>query len=142
MTKPGKQSTKKCAFCAEEIRAEAKKCKHCGEYLDEHVARERGQTAQQWSPGVAAVLSLFLPGAGQVYRGKVFEGIMWFLSVLVGYFLFVIPGLVLHVLCILDARNINPYPSAAEKKTESLFDDEEGSKPSRPAKKKIQPEQG
>ncbi|MCX6170157.1 MAG: hypothetical protein NTX65_12500 [Ignavibacteriales bacterium] len=26
--------TKKCPFCSEEILADARKCKHCGEYLD------------------------------------------------------------------------------------------------------------
>ena len=28
------ESLKKCPFCAESINAEAKKCKHCGEFLD------------------------------------------------------------------------------------------------------------
>lgn len=27
--------TKKCPYCSEEILADAKKCKHCGEYLDD-----------------------------------------------------------------------------------------------------------
>jgi len=29
------KKTKKCPFCAEEILSEAKKCKHCGEIIDE-----------------------------------------------------------------------------------------------------------
>ena len=28
-------STKKCPFCAEEILSEARKCKHCSEFLDD-----------------------------------------------------------------------------------------------------------
>ncbi len=30
-------------------------------------------------PGVAAVLSFFLPGLGQLYNGCIFRGLIWFL---------------------------------------------------------------
>ena len=30
------QETKRCPYCGEEILAVAKKCKHCGEWLDEY----------------------------------------------------------------------------------------------------------
>ena len=30
------EETKNCPYCGEEILAGAKKCKHCGEWLDEH----------------------------------------------------------------------------------------------------------
>ena len=33
--------TKKCPYCAEEIKADAKKCRYCGEYLDETMAQEK-----------------------------------------------------------------------------------------------------
>lgn len=33
--------TKKCPYCAEEIKADAKKCRYCGEYLDETLAQEK-----------------------------------------------------------------------------------------------------
>jgi hypothetical protein len=54
------------------------------------------------SPGLAALLSLFLPGAGQAYSGAWLSGILWFLLVSAGYTL-VLPGLFLHLFCIAGA---------------------------------------
>lgn len=54
------------------------------------------------SPGLAALLSLFLPGAGQIYTGRVLAGVLWFLLVSAGYTL-LLPGLFLHLWCIASA---------------------------------------
>jgi TM2 domain-containing membrane protein YozV len=64
---------------------------------------------RRWSPGLAAVLSLFLPGLGQLYKGQVFNGIVWFFLVGLGYAALVLPGLVLHFCCILGAASGNPW---------------------------------
>ena len=50
------------------------------------------------------VLSFFVPGLGQLFNGHVVAFVFWLVCVPVGYLLFVIPGLILHFLCILDAR--------------------------------------
>jgi len=42
----GQVGPRKCSFCAEEILAEARKCKHCGEFVNATL-----------SPGVAAVFA-------------------------------------------------------------------------------------
>jgi hypothetical protein len=51
------------------------------------------------SPGLAAVLSLLVPGAGQLYTGNIVSGLLWFILVTAGYTL-VLPGIFLHLLCI------------------------------------------
>ncbi len=35
-------STRKCSFCAEEILADAKKCKHCGEFVNKKISKSVG----------------------------------------------------------------------------------------------------
>ncbi len=54
------------------------------------------------NPGLAAVFSLFIPGAGQLYTGRFVAAILWFLVVTAGYAL-LLPGLILHVLCVVSA---------------------------------------
>jgi len=64
---------------------------------------------QRWSPGLAAVLSVLVPGLGQLYKGQVVNGVVWFLLVGLGYLALVLPGLVLHVFCVLGAASGNPW---------------------------------
>ncbi len=66
------------------------------------------------SPGLAAVLSLLLPGAGQLYAGRPVSAVLWFVLVMVGYVLF-LPGLLLHVFCIGSAAG------AAHRLNSSLY---------------------
>jgi TM2 domain-containing membrane protein YozV len=54
-------------------------------------------------PGTAAFLSFLIPGWGQMRRGKRSSGLIWLVLVVAGYFLMILPGLILHVFCILEA---------------------------------------
>jgi TM2 domain-containing membrane protein YozV len=110
--------TSQCPFCGEEILRIARKCKHCGEFLDPALRAAGSSTyvthtvvhrEPKWSPGVAAVLSLLIPGAGQMYKGHVLRGLLWLIFVPLGYIMLVIPGLILHGLCIILAASGDPY---------------------------------
>ena len=54
------------------------------------------------SPLLAAILSIFVPGAGHLYAGRVVAALLWFLVVSLGYVL-IIPGLILHLFNIVSA---------------------------------------
>jgi hypothetical protein len=96
--------TKKCPHCAEKILAEARKCKHCGEFLD-------GSQQRAWNPGIAAVLSLLIPGTGQMYKGEVGQGFGWLICTVIGYAIFLVPGIVLHIGCVINAASDSPRKS-------------------------------
>ncbi len=51
----------------------------------------------------AAFLSFLLPGWGQMRRGKTAQGLIWMVVVIAGYLLMVVPGVILHILCMLEA---------------------------------------
>ena len=98
------EPVKRCPYCGETILEVASKCKHCGEYLTEslRVARTPVQKPQA-SPGIAAFLSLVIPGAGQMYKGEIFNGIAWLILVGSAYYVFLFAGILLHLFCICGA---------------------------------------
>lgn len=51
----------------------------------------------------AAVLSMIVPGAGQLYAGRPLSAIGWFMLVTMGYLLLIVPGVLLHILCVAAA---------------------------------------
>jgi len=56
------------------------------------------------SPVLAGLLSVFVPGAGHLYAGRIGAAILWFLVVGLGYAL-IFPGLVLHLFSIVSAAS-------------------------------------
>jgi len=70
--------------------------------LHREVELAPARPARSPSPVIAALLSTWIPGAGQLYAGRFAAAIAWFLVVGAGYVLF-LPGLFLHLLCIVSA---------------------------------------
>lgn len=62
------------------------------------------RNGRQASPLLAAGLSLFVPGAGQLYTGKFLSALLWFFLVTAGYTL-ILPGLLFHLFCIASAAS-------------------------------------
>jgi TM2 domain-containing membrane protein YozV len=63
------------------------------------------ELARPSNPAIAAVLSLIVPGAGHLYAGRPLSAVLWFVIVSLGYLLLIIPGVVLHILCIASAAS-------------------------------------
>lgn len=71
---------------------------------------------RRYSPAAAAALSFFLPGVGQIYSGRVPQGIGWMLATGLGYLLFLVPGLILHICCVVNAAAVpSRLPGLAER---------------------------
>jgi len=97
-----------CPECGRDISSAAVSCPACGHPNLAPVYATPIEAPRKWSPGVAAVLSLVIPGAGQMYKGSVGRGLLWLVVVVVGYTLFVVPGIILHLICILTAASGDP----------------------------------
>lgn len=60
-------------------------------------------------PGIAAVLSVLIPGLGQVYAGRLVAGGIWFLATGIAYWAVLLPGFLAHALCIWSAYHSARY---------------------------------
>ncbi len=100
-----------CPACKNRISNQAVSCPHCGQPIVAVLAPQIivAPKIPLWNPGIAALLSFFIPGLGQLYKGQVFNGIIWFVVVGIGYVFLLIPGIILHLCCIIGATMGNPY---------------------------------
>ena len=57
----------------------------------------------QKNPVVALILSLILSGLGQFYNGQYLKGILLLFAELVGFALFIIPGIIVWIFGMYDA---------------------------------------
>jgi TM2 domain-containing membrane protein YozV len=95
---------KTCPYCAEEIQPAAKICRFCQrDLVTGQSTLQAVPVAAEPSRGVAAVLSLIIPGAGQMYKGQVGKGFAFLFFTAIGYVIFIIPGLFLHIIAVGDA---------------------------------------
>ena len=94
-TPPEAATTKPCPFCAEEIAIAARKCKHCGEFLDGTTPPSVSKTTTRATSGPEQTIWEGHPSA-LYYLGH------WILGVLLLPFLGV--GLLLIIYAILDQR--------------------------------------
>ena len=49
------------------------------------------------------LVNIFFPGLGQLMQGRLITAVVCFLLTIAGYLCFVLPGLVMHLLVILDS---------------------------------------
>jgi TM2 domain-containing membrane protein YozV len=71
---------------------------HQAAYTQQPVAVREEKNA-----GVALILSFFFTGSGQVYNGEMGKGIGVLLGTIIGYMIFVIPGLLVFLYGLYDA---------------------------------------
>lgn len=63
------------------------------------------KTNRERGGGLAALISLIIPGAGQIFNGHILSGFCWLVLTPLGYLMLFIPGLILHILCVFSAAS-------------------------------------
>jgi TM2 domain-containing membrane protein YozV len=107
-----------CPFCAEEIQSAALICKHCGRQVKAGVVPPPVTSTQtvivgSKSDGTAAILSLFIPGLGQMYKGNIAGGVLFLCLTLFGYLYYILLGLILHIAAVVHAGRSEPQSTNA-----------------------------
>ena len=97
-----------CRECGKQVSSEAPACPHCGAPRPVLPAPMPAPPVYYAPPKkhdttVAALLSLVIPGGGQMYKGQVGIGVGFLISTIVGYMLCFFPGIVLHIASIVYA---------------------------------------
>ena len=116
--------TRFCSICGAPVPETAKFCNECGAGFTGPVftgtAAARAGCRWQKSTFLAVAGSTFVPGLGQVYEGNILKGYLVFFGTFFGFFLFIIPGLIIWLYGIYDAystadrmnRGIIPFEPA------------------------------
>ncbi|HRN70367.1 MAG TPA: hypothetical protein PLS49_04220 [Candidatus Woesebacteria bacterium] len=84
---------------------EAQKRKIEEEELYRAQMRSFAQPQGSQKHGVPAIVSLLLPGVGQMIKGQVGKGILILIATGIGYLMLVLPGIIIHIWQVVDAYN-------------------------------------
>ena len=76
--------TKYCSNCGAQIDANAEICPKCGVRIFPAPTLTRTLPVERKSEGIAAVLSFFIPGLGQIYNGQISKGLV---MIIAGFFI-------------------------------------------------------
>jgi TM2 domain-containing membrane protein YozV len=106
--------SKFCESCGAPLKEGDKFCEQCGAATPaapvsmpppppvQPAAPVQGSNPEK-NPILALILSFFFSGLGQVYNGETLKGIAIFFGTLIGYMIFVIPGVIVWVFGLYDA---------------------------------------
>ncbi|HUU75697.1 MAG TPA: zinc ribbon domain-containing protein [Methanoregulaceae archaeon] len=110
-----------CESCGAQLKEGDKFCEQCGAAVAPPVADTPSSQVQpavpvtgsnpEKNPILSLILSFFVSGLGQVYNGETLKGVALFFGTIIGYLLFVIPGVIVWVYGMYDAyttaKNMN-----------------------------------
>jgi predicted RNA-binding Zn-ribbon protein involved in translation (DUF1610 family) len=84
-----------CSECGTKMSVNAVACPKCGA----QVVKRRGASKNT----IAGILSFFIPGLGQAYKGHMLRGLSFFLGFWIGVCMLVVPGILVWLWGIYDA---------------------------------------
>lgn len=106
----------KCPECQTENSPDSRFCTHCGTSLNIAASSDEGMRvrtsstvkryAQGKDPTLAAILSLFIPGAGQFYNGDTLKGVVMLVGAFILLSIIKLAYLAICIWAIIDAYQV------------------------------------